>query len=249
MELLALLRWLRRHPVLVALGLVIAAALAFRAAQGESRTFAVASQRLVLDTPKSQLLEADPKGADTLPWRAAVLAEMTGTDSVGTRIARDMGAPARSVEVISMNLTVPEVASPLVTAAEKAEAAAGERYVALVGFDQRLPLITVATRAPDRRAAVRLAHLTASALMAAATAPRTAVEPQGLTVQAIGRPRAKEVVDSPRLAVPVVIFVVLVSLWCVGIALLSRVRNALRAPAPAERAPRRRGELVPVRHR
>ena len=61
--------------------IVTAAAIALMSAQGESRTFGVASVRLVLDTPKSQLLHADPKGADTLAWRAAVLSEMTATGS------------------------------------------------------------------------------------------------------------------------------------------------------------------------
>src|SRR6185436_8163629 len=126
-------------------------------------------------------------------------------------IARGVGAPARTVDVLSMNLVVPEVASPLITAAQKAEAAASERYVAFVAFDQRLPLITIATRAPDRQAAVRLAKVTTSALMAAATTPRTAVKPQGLVVEPIGRPRSKVIVDGPRLVVPVVIFAVQIS--------------------------------------
>jgi hypothetical protein len=249
MELLSFLRRLRRHPIALVLGVVVAGALAFKMAQGASTTFGVATQRLALDTPKSQLLVADPKGADTLSWRAAVLSEMIAIPSVKADIARGVGTPARSVDVLSMNLVVPEVASPLITAAQKAEAAASERYVAFVAFDQRLPLITIATRAPDRQAAVRLAKVTTSALMAAATTPRTAVKPQGLVVEPIGRPRSKVIVDGPRLVVPVVIFAVLISLWCFGIAFLSRVRDLLRAPVAAAPAARRRGELVPVRHR
>ncbi len=68
-------------------------------------------------------------------------------------------------------------------------------------------------------------------------------------VEPIARPRAKEIVDGPRLVVPVVVFAVLISLWCFGIVFLSRVRDVLRAPASPAPVGRRRRELVPVRHR
>jgi hypothetical protein len=247
MELLAFLRWLRRHPIPLALGVVIAAIIAFMSAQGASRTFGVATQRLILDTPKSQLLNAEPKGVDTLAWRAAVLSEMTATGSVEERIAREMGAPARSIGVISMNLTDPEVESPLTTAAQKAEAETAEPYLVAVGVDERLPLISVATRAPDRPAAARLAKVTTEALMTAAFAPSDTVAPQRLVVETIGNPRTKEVVDGPRRLVAVVIFAVLLSLWCVGIALVSRIRDALQPPSPDAIAPPHWQELAPVR--
>jgi hypothetical protein len=247
MELLALLRWLWRHPVPVALGVVVAAIIAYMSVQGASRTFGVATQRLVLDTPKSQLLKADPEGVDTLDWRAALLSEMTATGSVEERIAREMGAPARSIAVISMNLTDPEVESPLTTAAQKAEAEAGEPYLVAVGVDERLPLISVATRAPDRPTAVRLAKAATDALMAAASAPSDTVATQGLVVETIGRPRTKVVVDGPHRLVAVVIFAVLLALWCVGIALVSRIRAAIQPPPPAVIAPPRWEELAPVR--
>jgi hypothetical protein len=247
MELLAFLRWLRRHPIPVALGVVLSAGIAFMSAQGESRTFGVASQRLVLDTPKSQLLNADPKGADTLTWRAAVLSEMTATGSVKERIAREMGVPARRLGVISMNLTTPDADSPLTAAAQKVEAGTAEPYLVAVGFDERLPLISVDARAPDRAAAARLAKVTTAALMATAPAPPGAVAPQGLVVETIGRPRTKELVDGPRRLVAVGVFGVLLSLWCIGIALVSRARDSLRSPPPAALAPRHWEELAPVR--
>ena len=50
-----------------------------------------------------------------------------------------MRAPARDIRVIPMNLVQPEVDSPLTTAAEKAEAEAGERYLVAVGFNEQLP--------------------------------------------------------------------------------------------------------------
>ena len=245
MELLAFLRWLRRHPIAVALGVVIAAAAAFMSVQGPSRTFAIASQRLVLDTPKSQLLNADPAGADTLTWRAAVLSEMTATRPLEDRIARDMGVPSRSLGVMSMNLTDPAVESALTTAAQEAEAEAGERYLVAVSFDERFPLITVATRAPDRQAAARLATVTTAALSAAASAPRGTVAPQGLVVESIGRPRTKTVVDGPRRLAAIVVFGVLLSVWCVGIALMSRARSVLGSPPPSTAAPPPWTELAP----
>lgn len=247
MELLALLRWLRRHPIPVALGVVIAAAIAFMSAQGSSRTFGVATLRLILDTPKSQLLNAEPEGVDSLAWRAELLSEMTATGSVEERIARDIGAPPRNVGVISLNLTDPELESALTSVAAKAEAETDEPYLAAVGVDKRLPLILVATRAPDGPAAARLAQVAGAVLVAAASAPPSAAEPQGLEVETIGRPRIKEVVDGPRRLVAVAVFTVLLSLWCVGIALVSRIRDALQPPPPGALPPPRWEELAPVR--
>lgn len=244
MELLAFLRWLRRHPIAVALGVLIAGVAAVLSVQGPSRTFATASQRLVLDTPKSQLLNADPQGADTLTWRAAVLTETTATRPLQDRIARDMGVPRRSLAVTSMNLTDPAVDSALTTAAQEAEAEAGALYLVAVSFDERFPLITVATRAPDRQAAARLATVTTAALSAATTAPSGTAEPQGLVVESIGKPVTKTVVDGPHRLTAIVVFVVLLSMWCVGIALLSRARNVL-GPPPRAAAPPPWTELVP----
>jgi hypothetical protein len=244
MELLAFLRWLRRHPIAVGLGVLIAAAAAFMSVQGPSHTFATASQRLVLDTPKSQLLNADPLGADTLTWRAAVLSEMTATRPLKDRITRDMGVPSRSLGVTSMNLTDPAVESALTVAAQEAEAEAGARYLVAVSFDERFPLITVATRAPDRHAAARLAAVTTAALSTATTAPPGTGAPQGLVVESIGQPRTKTVVDGPHRLTAIVVFAVLLSVWCVGIALLSRVRNVL-APPPRAAAPPPWTELAP----
>jgi hypothetical protein len=247
MELLAFLHWLRRHLIPVALGFLVAAAVALMSVRGEPRTFGVASQRLVLDTPKSQLVNANPKGADTLAWRAAVLSEMTASGSMEERIARDMGVPAHSLRVMSMNLTEPEVESPLTTAAQEAEAQADEPYLVAVSFDEWLPLISVSTRAPDRSAAARLAKVTTAALMATAPAPPTAAAPQGLVVETIGRPRTKEVVGGQRRVVAVAFFLVLLSLWCVGIALVTRIRDALRPSPPDALASPRWEELIPAR--
>ena len=237
MELLAFGRWLRRHPVPVVLGALVAGVVGLMAMRGETHTFGVATTRLVVDTPDSQLLNPAPKGAETLPWRSGILAEMTATGSSIRRMARDMGIPASSVAAISTNLTDPEMPSMLIGHALEAEAERPEPYLVAVGFDERLPLITIATTAPDRARAARLANAATTELIHITSATATGGNPPGIVVEKIGPPRSKAVVEQPLRRLGAFAFAVVFILWCLGFALLSRLWGALRSPGGGPAGP------------
>lgn len=229
MELVALLRLLWRHRWLVALGLVAAAALSLVLAPGRSETFAVASGRVVVDTPDSQLLSAEPEGTDTLPWRAAMLAELVGSDSVKRQIARDVEVPAQSVVVVAPHLTVPEAATPLSVSALEAAGAASQPHVVAVGAsDPRLPIISIDTRAPDRAGAARLVTATVDGLRALASAPSEGADLQTLAVESMGPVRTQQVVSGPRRLARMGVFAAAFGLCCVGMALAVGIRRLSR---------------------
>ena len=237
MELLAFGRWLRRHPVPVVVGVLIAGVVGLMAMRGETKTFGVATTRLVVDTPNSQLLNPAPKGAETLPWRSGILAELAATDSAIARIARDMRVRPSSIAAISTNLTDPETPSLLSGHALEAEADRPEPYLVAVGFDERLPIITIATTAPDRAQATRLANAAATELIHITSASTTGGNPPGIVAERIGPPRSKAVVEQPVRRLGAFAFAVVFTLWCLGFALLSRLWDLLRPPRGAPASP------------
>jgi hypothetical protein len=219
MELVALLRLLWRHRRLVALGLVAATAVALIFAPGRSESFAVASARVVIDTPDSQLLNAKPEGADTLLWRAGMLADLTGSESVKSQIARDVEVPAESVVVVSPHLTVPEAATPLSVSALEAAGATSQPHAVAVGLsDDRLPIISIDTRAPDRAGAAGLVTATVNALRTLVSAPHSGANLRTLAVETVGPARTREVVGRPRPLAGMKVFGAVFGLWCVGMA-------------------------------
>ena len=115
MELVALLRVLWRHRILVVVGGVVAIGMGLMLTKGPTTISGVASMRVRLDTPASELLDANPDGAETLGWRAQLLGDVMTTDAMRLRIAHDMGAnandvvlatPAQSVAPIPLSLPV-----------------------------------------------------------------------------------------------------------------------------------------------
>ena len=88
MELLPILRLIWRRRILLGAGLVVSLALALGSAARRQSSSALAWTRVNLDTPKSQLVNSAPGGADTLPWRASLLIHLMATDATQRRLAQ-----------------------------------------------------------------------------------------------------------------------------------------------------------------
>ena len=89
MEFLHLLRRLWRRRILLGAGVLVAAA-TLVASGGTSPVTAqggLASTSVALDTPRSQLVAAAPVGADTLAWRASLLAHLMATNASRMELA------------------------------------------------------------------------------------------------------------------------------------------------------------------
>jgi len=148
MELVALLRILWRRRVYVALGLVLALAVGFAASRGETRQLGIASTRVVIDTVDSQLVDAEPVGADTLAWRAALLGDLMGSDAGRPRIAYSMGIPEKDLAVVAPHLNEPPKNTPAARRAAEAGAITTQPYVVAIQADGPLPIIDIDATAP-----------------------------------------------------------------------------------------------------
>jgi hypothetical protein len=170
MEFLTIVRLLWDRRLIVAAGIVVAVAagvLAGRASEGGSASggSGVGSLRLVLDTSDSQLVAAAPKGASTLPTRAALLADVLATDTGTALVAKAARAPYDQLVVVGPAARrIAVVDSPLVAASSAAPVARDAPYVVEAIADGVTPIISIAAYAPDAARAGRLARAAAAGL-------------------------------------------------------------------------------------
>jgi hypothetical protein len=166
MEVLPLVRRLWRRRLLLAAGAVVALALALALALGTSspKSSAMAWTAVALDTPTSALVVSAPNGADTLPWRASLLAHLMTTDAAQRQLAARLGVRPDLVTVIDASLAVPLIAASLPQEASKAAATSAPYVLTLKQPDTSLPVVSIQAAAPDRTGATRLAKGAVSVL-------------------------------------------------------------------------------------
>ena len=220
---------LSRPPILVAIGVVAAIAVGVLAVGGGSKEKGTASARLVLDTAKSQLIHQAPSGADTLSWRAVLLADLAGSRPLTDRIATEAGIRRSELVVAHPELAVPVIPATLPTRAAEAAAVTSEKYILTVRFDDLLPIISVEAEAPNRGAAVRLVEAATGALKDAGTPSEATPQIQGMVVESIGPVRSKAIIDKAQPLLGVAIAMTVFGVWFTGVALTPRLLSAWRA--------------------
>jgi hypothetical protein len=243
MELVALLRVLWRHRIVVVVGGVVAIGLGLMLTKGPTTHSGVAAMRVRLDTPTSELLIANPAGAPTLGWRAQLLGDAMTTDAMRLRVARAMGARADDVLLTTPAQSVASVPLSLPVAAvdAAATAASSKRFQVDLFSASPLPIIRIDTRAPTAREAARLATVTSNLMKNAARAGAAAIgfpdpQPQDLVVRDVGPVRSREIVNGPRRVMAAVVAIVVFVLWCSAVTLiagLARVRRTSRRALPS----------------
>jgi len=234
MELVPVLRLIWRRRIALALGVVVALAVGLSLASGAAPREGVASTRLVLDTPVSQLIQAAPKGGDSLGWRTEVLSNLMTTVQARRQIAREAGVPLRGLEIVSPLLNTPVLLTTLPRRASAVAAGASAPFVLTVLADGTLPIIALQGRAPSRAAAVRLVAAAANVLKATASLPPemtgTQAEKTGtqaVVVQDAGAIQAEEIIGGARKKRAAVAFLAVLLLWSAVVLILPAALRAL----------------------
>ena len=223
MELVALLRILWRRRVYVALGLVLALAVGFAASRGETRQLGIASTRVVIDTVDSQLVDAEPVGADTLAWRAALLGDLMGSDAGRPRIAYSMGIPEKDLAVVAPHLNEPPKNTPAARRAAEAGAITTQPYVVAIQADGPLPIIDIDATAPTPGDAARLATAATDAIRAVASAHEDTAETLAFVVDDAGAMKTKAITNGPRRGLAAALAIVFFAMWCAGVIVVSHL--------------------------
>ena len=113
-------------------------------------------------------------GADTLAWRAALLAHLMATKTSRMELARRVGVRSDQVAVVDPTLTLPLVPTDTAEAATKAASGVAAPYVLTVHLpNNAVPLISIETAGPDRSGAQRLAEAAVAVLQSQASTTRS----------------------------------------------------------------------------
>ena len=177
MEAVTILRELWRRRVLVAAvafaAVLVGFLLSYRVGlppEPRQYTVGVATARVLVDTPQSQVIKVDPKGSDTLGLRASVLANLMVEGEARAAIARRAGLKPRQLKAVSELAT--EVnesgseAEPVSTAIpDKPDIHMIRTRVIANPDGEQLPIIETDVQAPDTASATRLANATVNGLI------------------------------------------------------------------------------------
>jgi hypothetical protein len=193
MELLPILRLAWRRRLALGVGVVLALALGLLSARGAATHQGVASTRLVLDTPVSTLVDAAPKGAETLGWRTELLADLMTAWPARLQIAREAHVAVQQLEVVNPTLNTPVLPTTLPRRAVGVAASAAATSVLTVLADPALPMVSLEASAPSRDAAARLVAAGVSALKTAAAVAPDVPRTQPVVVQDAGSIQAADV--------------------------------------------------------
>ena len=213
------LRVLWRRRVLVGLGLLISIAAAAKVAGERGDTFAVAQARVLVDTPRSQLIDAHPALVETMPGRAGVLAKLLETGSGRQLLADRIGIAVSELAVVDSQLLVPTVPASLPRAAAEAAARVTEPYVLTVRTDAFVPLISIKTQAPEPNAAAALARAAVDFLRASAPTAEASGTAK-FAVQPVAPVKARVLGSGGSSKMAAAAALVLFGLWCAVLGLV-----------------------------
>jgi hypothetical protein len=232
MQTVTILRELWDRRLLVGVVAVVAVAvgflLAFRPSfppESRSSSVGVATARILVDSPRSQVVEIKPKGSATLGTRASVLANLMVEGEVKDAIARRAGLRPSQISATAK--------SPDVTTEKSSSKDYSLTTSVLTNPDMmELPIIKVDTRAPSPALAAKLANAAAAGLSESldskAAAERVAAD-QRLRVKTFGAAQGTVASSGPgrlvALAAAIFVFLGGCGLILVGSALASAWRR------------------------
>ena len=243
MEAVTILRELWRRRVLVgALAIVcvlVGLALTYTVSfPPESRKYevSIATARILVDTPDSQVVDVAPRGSDTLGMRANLFANLMVAGNVKAIIARKAGLrPGQLQAGVESEATVP---AALTSALENPNAHVLTTRVT-TSADGVLPIVELEAQAPDAKGAVKVASAAVVGLrtyLDSKAATEDIEHARRLRVTGLGTPQVEEAVRGPRRLVALGAAVFLFCLGCAAIALGPRLAGSWRAAAARDRA-------------
>lgn len=236
-----MLRQLWRSRRLVAIvgvfALVVSVALTCKLSlppKPKSYTVGIATTKVLLDTPRSQVVEVAPKGSDMLGSRASVLANLMVDGAIQADIAKRMGLPAKKL------LTSTQGAPGTDTAPSLGPSSYALTTGVLTDSDlTQLPIIKIQAQAPDVAKAAKLADASVSALtdyLDAKAATETVPAGRRLRVDGLGPPEIELAHRGHGMLLGVAVALLLFVSGCGAILMISALMTAWRTAQARERA-------------
>jgi hypothetical protein len=158
----------------------------------------VASARILVDTPNSQVVDVAPKGSETLGARANLLANLMAEGEVKAAVARRAGLSSRQLLAVSESAVEPRTISP--SALRNPKAHVLKTRVLSNADGEQLPIIEIETQAPDAGGAAKLANAAVTGLrdyLDSKAALERVSDAQRLRVSGFGAAQARTDVRRP----------------------------------------------------
>jgi hypothetical protein len=196
-----------------------------------------ATARVLLDSPASQVADANPPGIDEIITRAALFTAQLGDDAAAARVAADAHVPPAELRIEAF-ATGPALSSPLPKAVAAAVAVTAAPYVVHVDADPDAPFIAIQATAPTGPDAAHLAGATIAALRRVA-APRGITSQLGYAIVPLGRPRLAVVAPSSGRAMTAALAFAALVIWTALVIIvpgIARWWRRLGASVPPEAA-------------
>jgi hypothetical protein len=191
----------------------------------------VASARILVDTPNSQVVEVAPRGSDALGARASLLANVMTEGEVKAEIASRAGLPPRTLIAATESDAEPGL-PPAARPVDPTKLHLLTTRLVINPSGDPLPIIEIAAQAPDAAKAARLAGAAVAGLRAyldSKAAGDEVSDARRLSVTGLGAPQATTEVRGPRrlLTLAAALFVFLAG--CAAIVAFTAVQRHWRA--------------------
>ena len=231
--------WRRRRYVAAVCAIALLAAAAFTF-NSHRYSVAVASVRILVDTPSSQVVQVAPKGSDTLGTRADLLASVMIDGTVKSDIANRAGLQPGQLVGVTDAATQPSATGPApVSTPTGPQGYVLSTQVLTDSAGNELPIIEVDAQAPTTTAATKLADAAVTGLRAylnSTAALQRIAQPDRLQLIGLGAPQASTEVRGSSRAIGLVIAILVFVVGCgVILAVVALVRG-WRAASVREQA-------------
>jgi hypothetical protein len=233
-----ILRALTRHPLILAqvvlLSIVVGWLVGFRPTfppKSRSYTVAIASERVLIDTPQSQVLEVSPAGSGTLGTRASVFANLLVVGELKNEVAKRAGlAPNKLLGSTDASATAGSAGAGDATKA--APTTARLHTSVLLSSDQvQLPIIKVDAQATSPVLAARItsaATETLSSYVSKKAASEGVSADKRLNIRSLGAPVVDQEIRGPRHLLALLAGLFILILGCAAIVLVPAFIRAWR---------------------
>jgi hypothetical protein len=199
------LRTLLRHRVLLAIGVLVATfvclLISFQLPNLKSRNYkiGVATASILVDTPRSQVVDVNPLGINSVAATANLLAVVMTQGGVKASIAKNAGLQPSKLSTISASAAGPQTSVPDSVARDPGAGILITNTLTNAAGNQ-LPVISIEAKAADANAAARLANAASSGLLGylSSTAAAERIPQQArLRVTSMGAAEAQEETRGP----------------------------------------------------
>ncbi len=206
----------------------------------ESRAYdvGVATAHILVDTPRSQLVEVAPTGVGTLGMNTELLASLMIDGLIKSDIAHRAGLQPDQIVGVTDAATVPSAAGP-----SPVSAPSGPRAFVLTTqvmtdiAGDNLPIIEISAQAPNRNAALRLADAAIAGLgdyLVAKAAQERVPKSDRLQVTGLGQPQATTETHGPSDVIAIVAVILVFGFGCACILAVQALVRGWRAASARE---------------